>query len=281
MPGSAVALPPVVDPAWTATHRDGLVLADVRFFLDGRPGYPAYLAGHVPGAVFVDLDADLAGPAGGSAGRHPLPTPEAFARALARRGIADTDPVVAYDDAGGCFAARLVWMLRATGHDAALLDGGLAAWSGPLETGGGRRPAATRTPVPWPTDRVTSIDEVDGLRARPDAVLLDVRAPERFRGDVEPLDPRAGHIPGARSSPWVANLDTTGRFLPPDVLRAWFAALGVGEDTTVVVSCGSGVTACHTLLALELAGLPGAALFPASWSGWCNDPARPVALGDT
>ncbi|MBK9179814.1 MAG: sulfurtransferase [Acidimicrobiales bacterium] len=275
-----MAIPPVVAPAWVAAHRGELVLADVRYFLDGRSGHDAYLAGHLPGAVFVDLDADLAGPPGGAAGRHPLPTAETFAAALARRGIASADLVVAYDDAGGCFAARLVWMLRVTGHRAALLDGGLAAWAAPLETGEVRRSPTTRVPAPWPADRLASTDQVDDLRTRPDAVLLDARAPERFRGDVEPLDPRAGHIPGARSSPWAANLDATGRFHRPDALRAHFAALGAREGTRLVVSCGSGVTACHTLLALELAGVTGAALFPASWSGWCADPARPAALGD-
>src|SRR4051794_32754153 len=241
---------PFVDPAWLAEHRDEVVLADVRWYLDGRSGRAAYDAGHLPGAVFVDLDAWLAGPPG-AAGRHPLPDPATFARGMGHLGIGDDDRVVAYDDAGGTVAARLVWMLRATGRDAALLDGGLAAWDGPLGTAGAARPAARFEPVAWPDEAVASIGEV----ARRGAILLDARERARFVGDEEPVDPRAGHVPGARSLPAGELLDATGRLLAPADLRRRFAAAGATDAADVVASCGSGVTACHTLLALEHAGL--------------------------
>jgi len=176
-------LPPVVDAAWVAAHRDALVLADVRWYLDGRSGRAAYAAGHLPGAIFVDVDADLAG-APGDGGRHPLPAPDAFAAAMARLGIGDGDTVVAYDDAGGTIAARLVWMLRSTGHAAALLDGGLTAWDGPLEAAPARRRPAAFAPVPWPNERLAEAEDA----ADPAHVVLDARAPERYAGLEEPVD---------------------------------------------------------------------------------------------
>lgn len=265
---------PVVDSEWLARHRDEVVVADVRWYLDGRSGAEAYAAGHLPGAVFVDLDRCLAGPPSPAEGRHPLPPPEVFAACMAALGIGDGRPVVAYDDARGSVAGRLVWLLRILGEAAALLDGGLAAWTGPLDVGD--RPGEAVEPArftarPWPPDRLAGIDEVAGGAA----VVVDVRAPERYRGEVEPIDPRAGHVPGAVNLPWTGNVDpATGLFRSPAELRDRYA----GVDRPVV-HCGSGVNACHTLLALEVAGLAGARLYPGSWSQWSSDPSRPVATG--
>jgi thiosulfate/3-mercaptopyruvate sulfurtransferase len=281
------AFGPLVSAAWLAEHRGDVAVADVRWYLDGRSGRDAWLAGRIPGAVFVDVDTDLSGPAGGTAGRHPLPTPEAFASALGRLGVPEGRPVVAYDDTGGMTAARLWWMLRALGEPAAVLDGGLAAWvaAAPaadeaLASGPAPPPDPVhRTARAWPADRIVGADELDPLPAG--LVLLDARPPARYRGEVEPIDARPGHVPGARNAPWDANLDpATGRFRPPDELRRRYEALGVRPGTPVVASCGSGVSACADLLGLELAGLASAArLFPASWSGWAADPARPAERG--
>ncbi len=268
---------PVVDANWLQDWRGepGVVVADVRWYLDGHSGRAAYELGHIPGAVFVDPNTHLAAPPSPATGRHPLPTPEDFAAALGALGIGDDDIVIAYDDAGGSIAARLVWMLRTIGHDAALLDGGLAAWAGPLETASAERPPVRFAAVDWPADRLAGIDEV----ART-PLVFDARAPERYLGDMEPIDPRAGHIPGARNVPFGANLDpATGRFLPAEQLRARFVAEGAGEGTDVVAYCGSGITACHNLLALELAGLGPGRLYPGSWSQWSSDPARPAKKG--
>jgi thiosulfate/3-mercaptopyruvate sulfurtransferase len=267
---------PVVDAAWLRAHRADVAIADVRWYLDGRSGRAAYDAGHVAGAVFVDLDIWLSGDPSPRAGRHPLPDPQVFARGMAELGIGDEDTVVAYDDAGGVIAARLVWMLRVTGHAAALLDGGLAAWDGALETASGSRPPARFTPVPWPLDRLASIDEA----ADPANVVLDARQRERYLGAPDPVDARSGHIPGARSLPCRENLDETGRFLPVDELRRRLSAVGVGPSAPVVSYCGSGVTACHNLLAMEHAGMGAGRLYPGSWSQWSHDAGRPVATGD-
>ncbi|SDC18342.1 thiosulfate/3-mercaptopyruvate sulfurtransferase [Geodermatophilus telluris] len=268
-------LPPVVDVAWWRDHRGGVRLADVRWYLDGRSGRAAYEAGHLPGAVFVDLDRWLAAPGSPAEGRHPLPDPEVFAAGLAALGIGDDDTVVAYDDAGGVIAARLVWLLRVTGHEAALLDGGLAAWDGPLEQAEPAVRPAAFTARPWPAERLAGIeDAVD-----PANLVVDAREPARFRGEHEPVDPRAGHVPGAVNVPCRANLDGDGRFLPAAALRERFAAAGVTGADPVVVYCGSGVTACHDLLAMERAGLPAGRLYPGSWSQYSGDPDRPVATG--
>jgi thiosulfate/3-mercaptopyruvate sulfurtransferase len=258
------------------------VLADVRWYLDGRSGREAFEAGHLPGAVFVDLDVDLSAPVkGGPGGRHPLPTPDHFAAALGRLGIGSEDLVVAYDDSGGGSAGRLVVMLRSIGRPAALLDGGLTAWAGPVETGpGGTRPPLTVPAVPWPAGVLVSADEV-ALLAGATGVVLDARAAERYRGDLEPIDARPGHVPGARNAPWASNLDAeTARFLPAATLRERYTALGVDGTTDVVCYCGSGVSACADVLAIEHAGLGAARLYVGSWSGWAADPDRPVALGD-
>jgi thiosulfate/3-mercaptopyruvate sulfurtransferase len=272
----------LVDAGWLAAHRGDVVVADVRFYLDGRSTLDAYTAAHLPGAVYVDLGRDLSGPGDPTDGRHPLPSPDDFAAAMGRLGIGDDDTVVAYDDSGGGTAGRLVWMLRATGHDAALLDGGLRAWPGPVESGPPPTVgAATFAARLWPAASLASADEVAALAALSSAAVLDARAGDRYRGETEPVDPRAGHIPGAASAPWQDNLDpVTGRFLPPDLLRARFEAVGVHPDQPVVAYCGSGVSACANLIALERAGLAGARLYVASWSGWSADPERPAATGD-
>jgi thiosulfate/3-mercaptopyruvate sulfurtransferase len=282
---------PFVDIDWAEAHRDEVVFADCRWYLDGSLGSDAYAAGHVPGAVFVDLGTALtreADPA--AAGRHPLAEPEDFAAAMGALGIGDDDTVIAYDDAGGVIAARLVWMLRVSGHEAALLDGGLAAWPGELFTDATVRPPATFTARPWPAERLAAIDDVTAASAasqasatEPEAAppiahptLIDARPAERFAGGADPVDPRPGHIPGARSVPCRENLDSAGRLLPAEELRARFA---VDDAAGVISYCGSGVTACHNLLAMEQAGLGAGLLFPGSWSQWSRDPARAAETG--
>ena len=253
-----------------------VVLADVRWYLDGRSGRAEYEAGHLPGARFVDLDRDLAEAGDPRLGRHPLPSPEQFARRLGTLGIANGTPVVAYDDTGGGTASRLVWMLRAIGEPAALLDGGITAFTGRLETGAG--PDTTpveREATPWPPDLLAEPDELGA------ALLLDARAPERYRGEVELVDPRPGHIPGARNLPWTSLLDpASGRFAGREEMRALFAGVGAAADREVIMSCGSGVTACALALGHELAGLGRPRLFVASYSGWSADPGRDVETTD-
>ncbi len=261
---------PFVSAGWLAAHLSEVALVDVRHYLDGRSGRDAYQAGHLPSAVWLDLDDVLADPPSAELGRHPMPTPERFADGLSQAGIGDETPVVAYDDNGGSLASRLVWLLRRLGQPAALLDGGLQAWPGDLKTGTHTRPPNSFTAVPWPTEHFAEIDEI-----RTVSPLLDARAPERYRGEVEPIDPRAGHIPGARNAPWQANLDESGRFLAAPQLRRLYAGV-----EAPVVYCGSGVTACHTLLALEAAGITGARLYAGSWSQWCSNPDRPAETGD-
>lgn len=273
-PGSLVA------PETLLGHLDDpdLRLADVRWYL-ARPGAgrAAYEAGHIPGAVFVDLDADLSAPTG--PGRHPLPSPAAFAERLGALGFGSEHWIIAYDDVGGTVAARLWWMLDDLGHRrVSLLDGGLAAWQsvgGPLTTEVPKRPAARLALA----DRWSATIDRDELRRRLGRVLLlDGRAPERYRGEVEPVDPVAGHIPTARSAPVSDNLGPDGRFRPPAELRNRFLALGCGEGP-VVVACGSGTNACHHVLAMRLAGLPKPLLYPGSFSDWSRS-GLPVATGD-
>ncbi len=272
-----VALPVVVSADWLAAHRQEVVVADVRWYLDGRSGRRAYETGHLPGAVFVDLDRWLAAPRSASGARHPLPDPRTFAEGMASLGIGDDTAVVAYDDAGGVVAARLVWMLRVTGHAAALLDGGLGAYEGALTTAvPSPAPAGRFTVHEFPGRRLATLDDA----TEPGHVVIDARDHERYTGETEPVDPRAGHIPGARTLPTRQHLDSTGRFLPHDVLRQRFADIGVVPGSSVVSYCGSGVTACHTLLALELAGFGPGRLYPGSWSEYSSDENRPAATGD-
>lgn len=286
-PASHKSIPaPLISPQELAAHigqRD-LRVIDLRHdLMKPGAGRSAWQAGHIPGAVHLDLDEDLSGPKTGRNGRHPLPDPLEFALVLGAAGIGDADHVVVYDDAGGAFAARLWWMLRWLGHDAtSVLDGGWQAW-----TAAGLRVSVDatvpqvnvftpRAPRPWTVD---AAGVAKGL-ANGSLMVVDARAPERFRGEVEPIDPVGGHIPGARNRFMRNNLDENGRFKAAAILRTEFEALlGGRKADELVCQCGSGVTACHNLLALAHAGIDGARLYPGSWSEWCSDPARPVAKG--
>src|SRR4051794_204818 len=274
-------IPPIVSIDDLSKYPEA-VLADVRWYLDGRSGRDAYESGHLPGAVFVDLERDLTShglPA--TEGRHPLPSPEAFASAMSALGIGDDSIVIAYDDSGGVTAGRLVVMLRMIGRDAAVLDGGIDVWHGELMSGPATAPERRDfTPCEWPIDRLADAEEAGALAAADDGVVLDARAVERFTGEVTMIDPRPGHIPGAATAPWSALLDPeTGRFRSPAALREHFDNLGVAESKSVVAYCGSGVSACMNIVAMEHAGLPPARLYVASWSGWSADPERHVELG--
>ncbi len=259
--------------------RDAPVLLDVRWQLGGPPGRDAYLAGHLPGAVFVDLDRELAAPPGGG-GRHPLPASAAFQAAMRRCGVRGDRAVVVYDQRDTTSAARAWWLLGYHGHaDVRVLDGGYDGWAARgLEV-------TTEVPDPPPGDFVSRPGRrplLDAGRAAEVAhagVLLDARAAARYRGEQEPVDPVAGHIPGARSAPAAGNLAPDGRLRPAGELRARFAAVGVRDGVPVGVYCGSGVVAANLVLALELAGHR-AALYAGSWSEWITDPARPVAKGE-
>ena len=267
---------PFVSVAWWREHSGEVVLADVRWYLDGRSGREEYEKGHLPGAVFVDLDAWLADSPSPERGRHPLPSPERVARGMASCGIGSDATVIAYDDAGGVIAARLVWMLRALGHNAALLDGGLRAYVGPLESGASSPQPANFELRPWPHNRLADIaDATDGAN-----VVIDARPRERYQGAHDEIDPRAGHIPSARSVPCREHLGTDGLLLQKDVLRGVFESAGVRNDATVISYCGSGVTACHNLLAIEYVGLGIGRLFPGSWSQYSAATHLPVETGN-
>lgn len=265
------------DPAW--------VVFDCRFILtDPDAGRRAYEAGHIPGARYAHLNDDLSGPVTASTGRHPLPDPTALAEKLGRWGVDASTQVVAYDDSFGAMAARLWWLLRWLGHDAvAVLDGDLRAW---LRE---KRPMTTAEPVVTPRRFVARprqeawVDStaVERLVETGEAILIDARAEERFRGEIEPFDRVAGHVPGAISLPFEDNLQPSGRFLAPEELRdLYHHVLGDIPPGLVVHMCGSGVTACHNVLAMEHAGLAGARLYAGSWSEWITDPRRPIAQGD-
>ena len=261
-----------------------LRVIDCRFDL-ARPGYgrEAWAAGHVPGAPHADLNLDLSAPQTATSGRHPLPSPSDFAATLRRLGVGCASRVVAYDDGNGMYASRLWWMLRWVGHDdVSVLDGGWTRWTAL------GLPVDTAVPSPAPGDFVErprpsmAVDAAAVLAAigSADVVMLDARAPERYRGEVEPIDAVAGHVPGARNRPFAASLGPDGRFLPPDALRPTLLdALGGTPPSRAIAMCGSGVTACHLLLAMEHAGLVGGRLYPGSWSEWSRDPSRPVARG--
>lgn len=252
---------------------------DVRWRLDRPDGRTEYLGGHIPGAVYVPLDTELSTHGDAADGRHPLPSTAVLQAAARRWGLRNGDLVVAYDDANGLAAARAWWLLRQGGIQVRVLSGGIRAW---IDAG---LPVATDDVVPAPGDVVLSeiggdaltIDEAAAFPAS--GVLLDVRAPERYRGETEPLDPVAGHIPGARNLPTLLHLDEDGRMRDADAVRATFAAAGVTPGTPVAAYCGSGVTAAHTALILDEVGLP-AKVYPGSWSQWSNTPGRPVATGD-
>jgi thiosulfate/3-mercaptopyruvate sulfurtransferase len=250
-------------------------------------GSTAYAAGHIPNAQFAHLDLDLSdqspGPNGEFRGRHPLPERDAFVEKLSDWGINHNSQVIAYDAHGGMYAARLWWMLRWVGHAAvAVLDGGLPAWTAqglPLSTKPVARPQGNIETRPSLV-RTASVADIEANLENQKCIVVDARAPDRFRGENETLDPVGGHIPGARNRFFKDNLQADGRFKPAQQLQADFGAL-IGAPDAAVMQCGSGVTACHNLLALEVAGLSGAALYPGSWSEWCADPSRPVATGSS
>jgi thiosulfate/3-mercaptopyruvate sulfurtransferase len=272
-------------------RRGNTAVLDCRFDLKNpAAGRLAYLAGHIPGARFADLNRDLSSPVTADSGRHPLPSPAALAAFFNAAGIGIDTQVVAYDEANGSMAARAWWLLGWMGHRcAAVLDGGFAAWvqaGGPVESGAGAaappEPAAAPGAVPARanSDAVATSAEVEAMRADSRRLLVDARAPERFAGAFEPLDQVAGHVPGAVNHPFTANLNAQGRFLPREELRAlWSQRLAGRSPRDMIAMCGSGVTACHNLLAMASAGLPGARLYAGSWSEWIRDPRRPVARG--
>ena len=263
-------LTPLVTSDWLGVnlHAEDLRIADCRFYLDDPSrGHAEYLAGHIPGARYFSLDDDLTGAIG--PGRHPLPDTSSFVEKLGRVGIGNQHTVVVYDDSAGSIAARLWWMLRSLGHENTfVLDGGWAAWAA--------QPRSVTTEIPeWPAAEFVGADSWTGVIDRDDIagteqdlVLIDARAAERYRGETEPIDPVAGHIPGAFNLPYQDNTDESGRFVAADELGKRFAV--AQSDGTVVCYCGSGVTACHNLLALDIAGYSGALLYPGSWSDWCT-----------
>jgi len=266
-----------------------LAVVDCRFdLMNPEAGRQAYLRAHIHGARYADLNRDLSAPVGPHTGRHPLPLPEVFAGRLGAMGIGNDTQVVAYDEANGSIAARLWWMLRWLGHDAAaVLDGGFNAWTargGALQSGEADPAAAERVARHF-TPRidagsVVSTAELERALQGRKALLVDARAQERYAGAVEPIDPVAGHVPGAVNHPFTANLGADGRFLPAAELeRRWQERLPGSDLQNLVAMCGSGVTACHNLLSLEVAGLTGGKLYAGSWSEWIRDPRRPVARG--
>ncbi|UPL14024.1 sulfurtransferase [Microbacterium galbinum] len=252
---------------------------DVRWRLDRPDGHAEYLEGHIPGAVYVPLDSELATHGEASEGRHPLPSTETLQRAVRRWGVHDGDLVVAYDDAKGLAAARAWWLLRQAGVDVHVLEGGIRGWiaAGHDVDTADESPEEGTAVLREIGDDALSIDEAAAFPAS--GVLLDVRAPERYRGETEPLDPIAGHIPGAVNLPTMLHLDADGRILDAATVRANLATVGIAEGTRVAAYCGSGVTAAHTALVLDEVGID-AKVFPGSWSQWSNTPGRPVATGD-
>lgn len=262
------------------------VVLDVRWRLGGPPGRAEYDRGHLPGAVYLDLDTELAAPPGppGAGGRHPLPDPAALQHTLRAAGVRAGRPVVVYDADNGSIAARAWWLLRWAGHrDVSVLDGGLAAWQAE------GRPVTTAVPEPEPGDFTVRpggmpvLDAAGAAALARDGVLLDARAPERYRGDVEPLDARAGHVPGAVNAPFTGQVGEDGHWRPTATLAERFADIGVTDGSAVGAYCGSGVTAASVVLALEVAGVTSAAaparLYVGSWSEWSGDPERPIATG--
>jgi thiosulfate/3-mercaptopyruvate sulfurtransferase len=283
----SMTLPLISAPALRAQMSAGarLMVCDCRFDLaDPAHGEADHLAWHIPGAVYLHLDRDLSAPRDGRNGRHPLPDRAAFAARMAELGCHDDLPVVAYDASGGMYAARLWWMLRWLGHSRVqVLDGGLVAWDaagGALQAG----PVAPRLPgtltLRPPLVGLLGFDDMLAGLGQPDRLVVDARAPDRFRGENETLDPVGGHIPGAANRCFRDNLRPDGSFKPPEQLRQeWQALMGTRQPGQLVQQCGSGVTACHNLLALAAAGLDGSALYAGSWSEWCSRDNAPVAVG--
>jgi thiosulfate/3-mercaptopyruvate sulfurtransferase len=282
-----MATPLLVSCDWLASHASDpdIRIADVRWSLvEKDKGRTAYREAHVPGAVFLDVDTDLAAPRGQGPGRHPLPAPEAFAAAMSRAGVGPDTHVVAYDFGDASTAARVWWLLRYFGHErASVLDGGMARWLAegrPVESHAPAYAPTTFTAVPRP-GMVVDAAAVDRLRTDPRALVIDVRMPERYEGKREPIDTLAGHVSGARNRPYPANVRSADdpRFLPVGELRTAFEQLGAGDAEPVTCYCGSGVNACQTVFALELAGFANALLYEGSWSDWCSVPSRAMATG--
>ena len=268
------AFGPLISADWLHEHIDDhdVRVIDFRWYLVGRKGAEEYAKGHIPAAAFVELD-DVTG---NGPGRHPLPTLEQFQAAMRTAGVDDATAVVVYDDVGGSVAARLWFLLRWFGHERqAVLDGGLQAWGGPLETAAQHVREGGFTARRPDRSRILDFDEVAQHRGVP---VIDSRAGERYRGEKEPVDPKAGHIPGARNAPFAGNLQEDGRFKSHDELRRRFEDVGVDPEKGAVVYCGSGVNACHNLLAMELAGVKNVRLYEGSWSDWSSRDA-PVATG--
>ncbi len=272
----------LISPEQLAEHLDDpeWVTMDCRFDLaDPGAGRASYHSAHIPGAVYLHLDEDLAAKPTSSSGRHPLPEPQALAKRLGAAGVGPSTQVVVYDDSSGAIAARAWWLLKWLGHDrVAVLDGGLRAW---LEAGfpADDRPVSPQRRRFEPNTRPHMWVDTEAVRQRLDderSVLLDARATPRFLGETEPLDKVAGHIPGATNHPFTDNLDERGRFLPAHILRNRYEKSLGDVNREVLCMCGSGVTACHTLLALEIAGISHGKLYAGSWSEWIQDPARPI-----
>jgi len=284
-----VATSLLVSTEWLAAHLNDpdVRIADVRWYLldKDKNGREEYLRGHIPGAIFFDVDADLASPPGTGPGRHPLPRPEAFAEVASRASIAPNVHVVAYDDRGGASAGRLWWLLQYFGHDkVSLLDGGIVQWIAekrPLQTETPTYPRGSFVARPHP-EMFVDKERVNGLLHDPKTLILDVRVAERYEGRIEPLDPRAGHIPGAKNAPIVGNWHSLEdlRFLAPVDLHARFDRLGVHDAERVIAYCGSGINACQTIFALYLAGIENALLYAGSWSDWSRDPNMSIETGE-
>ena len=256
-----------------------ILICDCRFDLtNAKAGYEIYKTAHITGAIYVNVDQDLSGKKTGSNGRHPLPTSEEWAKTRQRLGIANHTHVVAYDSHGGTFASRLWWMLRSIGHASVqVLDGGLDAWNGSFSSTGREPKPLSAMPDVYPFQGVVLIDEMEkNVAANDRKMVIDARAPDRFRGENETLDPVGGHIPGATNRCFKENL-VAGKFKSPEQLYKEFVLLiGQQKPSMIIHSCGSGVSACHNLLAMEAAGLAGSRLHVGSWSEWCSDPKRPI-----
>jgi len=254
---------PLVNGDWLAAHQREVRIVDSRWYLDGRSGRAAYDAGHIPGAVWVDLDLELSDPPSKEAGRHPLPSPERFAASMQRLGVDADTPVVVYDDAAGSIAARLWWLLHVLDHPVAVLDGGIAAWPGDSSVDDPVIAKGSFSTRAWPPQRFAAADDLAGA-----SVLLDARAASRYAHGDPKVDPRPGHIPGALNAPWAHNT-SDGKLKAASELDEQYRSLGCLPGTDVVAYCGSGVTACHDLLALEVAGLgQRSRLYPGSFSQW-------------
>lgn len=273
---------PIIDATWLDEHFGEVIPVHVGTAMGGADPTAGFRDAHLYDARFIVLDDALAGPAAAVAGRHPLPSPADFARALGNAGIGDDRPVVAYDDRNGGWASRLVWMLRIIGQPAALLDGGLGAWDGLVERSSVDQLATinsvTRREVPWPPDALADADEVAAHIAA-GGVVVDSREAPRYRGEVEPIDAVAGHVPGAMNLPFTDNLDEHGMFRSTAAQAERFAA--IADDPHAIVYCGSGVTACHNALAIHATGLPMPRIYVGSWSGWSSESERSIAVGNT